>query len=137
MPADRMARVRGRMDELGVDVLLLSIGADLPWLTGYEDGPPIRSGISYGDPIAGLYGAIGVLTALLAREATGAGQRVEVAQTEGLAALIADAIAEGRAPIGVNLQMLMDGRLELAPCWSEQRRMFSGADSRSQLPDGS
>ncbi len=30
MPADRMARVRGRMDELGVDVLLLSIGADLP-----------------------------------------------------------------------------------------------------------
>ncbi len=31
-----MARVRGRMDELGVDVLLLSIGADLPWLTGYE-----------------------------------------------------------------------------------------------------
>src|SRR6478672_12549688 len=36
MSADRMARVRGRMDELDVDVLLLSIGADLPWLTGYE-----------------------------------------------------------------------------------------------------
>jgi Xaa-Pro aminopeptidase len=36
MPADRIARVRGRMDELGVDVLLLSIGADLPWLTRYE-----------------------------------------------------------------------------------------------------
>jgi Xaa-Pro aminopeptidase len=36
MSADRMVRVRGRMDELGVDVLLLSIGADLPWLTGYE-----------------------------------------------------------------------------------------------------
>ena len=36
MPADRMARVRRRMNELGVDVLLLSIGADLPWLTGYE-----------------------------------------------------------------------------------------------------
>src|SRR5262249_14473726 len=36
MHADRMARVRGRMGELGVDVLLLSTGADLPWLTGYE-----------------------------------------------------------------------------------------------------
>jgi Xaa-Pro aminopeptidase len=36
MSAARMARVRGRMAELGVDVLLLSIGADLPWLTGYE-----------------------------------------------------------------------------------------------------
>jgi Xaa-Pro aminopeptidase len=36
MYADRMGRVRARMDELGIDVLLVSIGADLPWLTGYE-----------------------------------------------------------------------------------------------------
>jgi Xaa-Pro aminopeptidase len=36
MLTKRMDRVRGRMGELGVDVLLLSIGADLPWLTGYE-----------------------------------------------------------------------------------------------------
>src|SRR3979411_658829 len=31
-----MNRVRARMDERGIDVLMLSIGADLPWLTGYE-----------------------------------------------------------------------------------------------------
>jgi Xaa-Pro aminopeptidase len=37
--ADRIARVRSRMDDLGVDVLLLSLGADLPWLTGYEAMP--------------------------------------------------------------------------------------------------
>ncbi|MDE3205402.1 MAG: aminopeptidase P family protein [Acidobacteriota bacterium] len=37
--ADRLARVQSRMDELGVDVLLLSLGADLPWLTGYEAMP--------------------------------------------------------------------------------------------------
>jgi Xaa-Pro aminopeptidase len=36
MYAHRMTRVRTRMEEIGVDVLLLSIGADLPWLTGYE-----------------------------------------------------------------------------------------------------
>jgi len=36
MYASRMVRVRDRMAELGVDVLLLSTGADLPWLTGYE-----------------------------------------------------------------------------------------------------
>ena len=36
MRAERMARVRGRMADLGVDVLLLSTGSDLPWLTGYE-----------------------------------------------------------------------------------------------------
>jgi Xaa-Pro aminopeptidase len=34
--SERMNRVRARMDERGIDVLLLSVGADLPWLTGYE-----------------------------------------------------------------------------------------------------
>ncbi len=34
-----MDRVRTRMGSLGVDVLLLSLGADLPWLTGYEAMP--------------------------------------------------------------------------------------------------
>jgi len=35
----RMSRVRDRMGELGVDALLLSHGADLPWLTGYRAMP--------------------------------------------------------------------------------------------------
>src|SRR5438477_10068391 len=35
----RVLRTRERMDELGVDVLLLSVGADLPYLTGYEAMP--------------------------------------------------------------------------------------------------
>jgi site-specific DNA recombinase len=41
-----------------------------------------------------------------------------------IAPALAEAVAEGRPLIGVNLQMLMDGRLELAPCWTEQQRMF-------------
>jgi Xaa-Pro aminopeptidase len=32
----RLERVRQRMSEVGVDALLLSLGADLPWLSGYE-----------------------------------------------------------------------------------------------------
>ena len=35
----RMDRVREQMDRLGVDALLLSHGADLPWLTGYRAMP--------------------------------------------------------------------------------------------------
>jgi Xaa-Pro aminopeptidase len=35
----RLDRVRGRMADLAVDTLLLSLGADLPWLTGYEAMP--------------------------------------------------------------------------------------------------
>jgi len=37
--AARTGRVRERMAELEVDVLLLSLGADLPWLTGYQAMP--------------------------------------------------------------------------------------------------
>jgi Xaa-Pro aminopeptidase len=35
----RVGRVRDAMAELGVDALLLSLGADLPWLTGYTAMP--------------------------------------------------------------------------------------------------
>ncbi len=37
--AGRIERARARMRELGVDALLLSTGADLPYLTGYEAMP--------------------------------------------------------------------------------------------------
>lgn len=36
---NRLASVRAAMDDAGVDALLLSLGADLPWLTGYEAMP--------------------------------------------------------------------------------------------------
>ncbi|MGH9273416.1 MAG: M24 family metallopeptidase [Acidimicrobiales bacterium] len=37
--ADRFGRVRARMADLGVDTVLLSVGPDLPYLTGYEAMP--------------------------------------------------------------------------------------------------
>jgi Xaa-Pro aminopeptidase len=37
--AERVGRVRAEMARHGVDVVLLSVGADLPWLTGYEAMP--------------------------------------------------------------------------------------------------
>jgi Xaa-Pro aminopeptidase len=39
MFAERADRVRAAMADLGVDVLLLSVGPDLPYLTGYEAMP--------------------------------------------------------------------------------------------------
>ena len=36
---ERIERVRARMDELAVDVVLCSVGSDLPYLTGYEAMP--------------------------------------------------------------------------------------------------
>ncbi|HEX7094867.1 MAG TPA: Xaa-Pro peptidase family protein, partial [Acidimicrobiales bacterium] len=37
--ADRVARARAEMEARGVDVLLLSVGADLPYFTGYQAMP--------------------------------------------------------------------------------------------------
>jgi Xaa-Pro aminopeptidase len=39
MFSERVKRARARMAEIDVEVLLLSVGADLPWLTGYEAMP--------------------------------------------------------------------------------------------------
>ncbi|MET0913951.1 MAG: Xaa-Pro peptidase family protein, partial [Acidimicrobiales bacterium] len=36
---ERVERVRAALDRHGVDTVLLSVGADLPWLTGYEAMP--------------------------------------------------------------------------------------------------
>ncbi|MGD9893289.1 MAG: CaiB/BaiF CoA transferase family protein, partial [Dehalococcoidia bacterium] len=42
-------------------------------LTGYEDGPAQKTGISYGDPVAGIMAAGALVTALLRRQQTGEG----------------------------------------------------------------
>ena len=36
---ERIDRVRSAMADQGIDVCLLSVGPDLPWLTGYEAMP--------------------------------------------------------------------------------------------------
>lgn len=59
-------------------------------LSGYQDGPPHKTGISYGDPVAGAGAAGALLLALLARKRTGRGQYVEIAQREALTSLIGE-----------------------------------------------
>jgi hypothetical protein len=38
--------------------------------------------------------------------------------------VVAEAVAAGRAPAGINLQMLVDGRLALPPDWKDQQLML-------------
>ncbi len=61
----------------GYDLMVQAISG-LMSLTGAPDGPPLRAGISVFDVMAGLHATIGVLAALNARHASGAGQHVEV-----------------------------------------------------------
>ncbi len=54
------------------------------FVTGYPDRPPVRAGISLGDSVAALYGVIGALMAVHARQRNGGrGQVVDVALVRG------------------------------------------------------
>lgn len=64
--------------------------AGLAHLSGYSDGPPQKTGISYGDPIAGIAAAGAVALALWDRRRTGRGQHIEVAQRENLIGVIGE-----------------------------------------------
>jgi crotonobetainyl-CoA:carnitine CoA-transferase CaiB-like acyl-CoA transferase len=61
-------------------------------LTGYAGHPPMEVGISYGDPTAGLHGAVAVLAALYHREETGRGQYVDLSQWETSIVVLAEGI---------------------------------------------
>jgi crotonobetainyl-CoA:carnitine CoA-transferase CaiB-like acyl-CoA transferase len=57
-------------------------------LTGFPDGPPVKVGNSIGDLAAGLSAAHGITLALLARERTGRGQKVEIGMLDVMASLL-------------------------------------------------
>ncbi|HVA88904.1 MAG TPA: CoA transferase, partial [Chloroflexota bacterium] len=58
-------------------------------ITGEAEGEPMRLGVAVVDVVAALYGAVGVLGALAAREQTGRGQRVDISLLEsGVAMLV-------------------------------------------------
>jgi crotonobetainyl-CoA:carnitine CoA-transferase CaiB-like acyl-CoA transferase len=60
----------------GYDLVVQAVSG-LMSLTGDPEGPAYRAGISVFDVLTGLHGAIGVLSALHHRDATGEGQLVE------------------------------------------------------------
>ena len=61
----------------GYDLLVQALGG-LMSITGPADGAPHKAGVALVDVLTGLFASTGILTALLHRQATGEGQRVEV-----------------------------------------------------------
>ncbi|TMQ19151.1 MAG: formyl-CoA transferase [Candidatus Rokuibacteriota bacterium] len=57
-------------------------------MTGFPDGPPTKAIGGLADTGAGLHTAIGILAAIIQRQATGVGQQLEVAQQDSVVNLL-------------------------------------------------
>lgn len=104
-----MLRVSGygqdgpKRDEPGFAAIAEAMGG-LRHLTGEPGRVPVRAGVSLGDTIAGLHGAMGVLLALYERDARGGkGQMIDVALYESVFNLTESLLPEYSA-FGVSRQ---------------------------------
>ena len=80
-------------DRVGFGAIGESMGG-IRYLTGYPDRAPVRVGISLGDSLAAMYGAMGALMALHHRHKTGIGQMVDVALYEAVFSLMESMLPE-------------------------------------------
>ncbi len=98
-------------DRPGYDPLLQA-HAGLMSVTGPEGGPPVRVGTSMVDLGAGMWAAMGILSALRVRDATGRGAHVRTALVDAALAWgayhVMGALATGHAPrpMGTGLGMI-------------------------------
>jgi crotonobetainyl-CoA:carnitine CoA-transferase CaiB-like acyl-CoA transferase len=71
----------------GYDLLLQGYGG-LMSVTGEQDGPPVKTGMSIVDLTLGIFAAYGILTAIIARGKTGKGQFIDASLLDGQVALL-------------------------------------------------
>jgi crotonobetainyl-CoA:carnitine CoA-transferase CaiB-like acyl-CoA transferase len=118
-------------------------------LTGFPGNPPTRGGGSLGDYVEGLFGAIGVLAALCARDRTGRGQAIDVSSQDAMFSLLdgwpAIFAASGRLPEQVGNRHLgtapydcyraKDGWVVIAVASNKLFRTLAAAIGRPELGD--
>ena len=80
-------------DRVGFGAIGESMGG-MRYITGSPDRAPVRVGISIGDSLAAMYGAMGALLALHSRHQTGRGQVVDVALYEAVFSLMESMLPE-------------------------------------------
>lgn len=71
----------------GYDQIAQGMGG-LMAITGEKERGPMRAGISVADSSVGLYGALGILTALLEREVSGQGQWIQTSLLQAMIAML-------------------------------------------------
>ncbi len=72
----------------------MDAASGLTFLSGYADGPPIRTGSYFCDFFSGLHAAFAAVTALHHRRHTGRGQYIDVAMREVDTTIVGDALID-------------------------------------------
>ena len=111
--------------------------AGLVSLSGYEGDEPMKTGFSYGDPMAGTALVGAVATALRQRRLTGTGTYLELAQRENLTMFVGEYIVdysmnhEVRPPIGNRHPFLAPHNRY--PCAGEDRWITIACETDEQF----
>jgi crotonobetainyl-CoA:carnitine CoA-transferase CaiB-like acyl-CoA transferase len=106
-------RTGPRKDSAGYEALMQAFSGIMS-ITGEPDGQPVRAGVSFLDLSTGILTAYGVVNAILHRERTGVGQRVDGSLLETAVSLLAFH-AEGYLLTGAIPKALGSGHPSLSP----------------------
>jgi len=106
-------RTGPRKDSPGYEALMQAFSGIMS-ITGEPDGQPVRSAVSFLDLTTGILCALGVAAAVLQRQRTGLGQRVDGSLLETAVGLLAYH-AEGYLLAGVVPKALGSGHPSLSP----------------------
>ncbi len=118
-------------------------------LTGFPDGPPVRTGPGLGDILAALYALYGTMVALYYREKTGEGQYVDASIFESVAASLENVItnfdllgivakrvgSRVRTITPYNCYQVKDGYVVIAVGNDEQWKRLTSAIGRKELAE--
>jgi CoA:oxalate CoA-transferase len=131
-----------------LDIIVQGMGGIMS-ITGEPDGDPVRPGISQGDITAGLYTAIGILSALHERDRSGKGQMLDISMLDCQIAILENAFVryfatgEPPKPIGTRHPATTpfqafptkDGWIVLAVSWGveNQWELFCATIGRNEL----
>ena len=131
-----------------LDIVVQGMGGVMS-ITGEPGGPPVRPGLSLGDISAGMFTAIGVLSALHERERSGEGQMVDISMLDCQIAILENAIvryfATGQVPQPLGTRHpaatpfqafpTRDGYMVLALAWGvpNQWELFCALIGRAEL----
>jgi crotonobetainyl-CoA:carnitine CoA-transferase CaiB-like acyl-CoA transferase len=126
-------RTGPRKDAAGYEALMQAFSGIMS-ITGEPDGAPLRCGVSFLDLTTGIFCAFGIVNALLHRERTGLGQRVDGSLLETAVTLL-NYHAEGYLLTGNQPKPLGSSHPSLSPyrtfkCRDGQWIFIAGANDR-------